>query len=129
MTNDEQKKQEHTRLMHDIGRKLAYKNMNFILEHQNDTLPELTAYLKQCMEDLGHVPAKPEVIGGDLLEYRFGTWERALRSFYSGSVASAKTAPKFENRKIVQEILSQMESTEAKKVESTAPDQSDGGST
>lgn len=128
MTNDEQKKQEHTRLMHAIGRKLAYKNINFILAHQNDTLSELTAYLKACTADLGHVPAKSEVIGGDLLEYRFGTWEKALRSFYSGSIASAKTPPKFENRKIVREILSKMEPTEAKENEPTAPDKSDGGS-
>ena len=34
--------------------------------------------------------AKVEVIGGDYLEYRFGTWRKALGSFYSGSIASSK---------------------------------------
>lgn len=115
MTNEEQqRKQEHTRRMHAIGRKLAYKNIEFILAHQNDTLEELSAYLKDCAQELGHIPARVEVIGGDLIEYRFDSWERAIRSFYSGKITTAKTPPKFENRKIVQELLAQEELLEVK---------------
>lgn len=81
---------------------IARKNTQFILDHQNDTLEQLSAYLKACMEDIGHPPARVEVIGGDFLEYRFESWSKALRSFYSGSVsANIKNPPPFANRKIV----------------------------
>ena len=30
---------------------IARKNTQFILDHQNDTLEQLSAYLKACMED------------------------------------------------------------------------------
>ena len=46
-----------------IERVIAYKNVQFILEHQNDTLEQLSAYLQSCMEDIGHPPAPVEVIG------------------------------------------------------------------
>lgn len=79
---------------------IARKNTQFILDHQNDTLEQLSAYLKACMEDIGHPPARVEVIGGDFLEYRFESWSKALRSFYSGSVsANLKNPPPFANRK------------------------------
>ena len=45
-----------------IERVIAYKNVQFILEHQNDTLEQLSAYLQSCMEDIGHPPAPVEVI-------------------------------------------------------------------
>ena len=32
-----------------IERVIAYKNVQFIIEHQHDTLEQLTAYLKSCM--------------------------------------------------------------------------------
>ena len=57
-----------------IERVIAYKNVQFIIEHQHDTLEQLTAYLKSCMEDIGHPPAMVEVIGGEYIEYRFGSW-------------------------------------------------------
>ena len=87
-----------------IERVIAYKNVQFIIDHQHDTLEQLSAYLKTCMDELGHVPAKVEVIGGDYLEYRFGTWRKALGSFYSGSIASSKNPPPFAARKIVRDL-------------------------
>ena len=85
-------------------RVIAYKNVRFIIEHQNDTLDQLSAYLAKCMDELGHAPAKCEVIGGDYIEYRFGSWQNAIRSFYSGKMATAKNPPAFENRRIVREL-------------------------
>ena len=35
-------------------RVIAYKNVRFIIEHQNDTLDQLSAYLAKCMDELGH---------------------------------------------------------------------------
>ena len=83
---------------------IAQKNTLFILEHQNDTLEQLSAYLQTCMESIGHPPARVEVIGGDYIEYRFGTWQKALRSFYAGKMTEAKNPPPFEDRQIVREL-------------------------
>lgn len=73
-----------------IERVIAYKNVQFIIEHQHDTLEQLTAYLKSCMEDIGHPPAMVEVIGGEYIEYRFGSWQAAIRSFYAGKSQTSK---------------------------------------
>ena len=90
-------------------RVIAYKNVRFIIEHQNDTLDQLSAYLAKCMDELGHAPAKCEVIGGDYIEYRFDSWVNAVRSFFSGRMASAKTPPPFAERQIVRDTLAALE--------------------
>lgn len=94
-----------------VKRIIARKNTQFILDHQNDTLEQLSAYLKACMDDIGHPPTRVEVIGGSFLEYRFGSWTKALRSFYSGSVsANIKNPPSFANRKIVRDLYAALDS-------------------
>ena len=87
-----------------IERVIAYKNVQFILEHQNDTLEQLSAYLQSCMEDIGHPPAPVEVIGADYIIYRFGTWQTAVRSFYSGKMTNIKNPPPVKERKIVRDL-------------------------
>lgn len=90
---------------------IARKNTQFILDHQHDSLEQLSAYLKACMEDIGHPPARVEVIGGDYIEYRFGSWQKALRSFYSGAVSvNLKNPPSFANRKIVRDLYAALDS-------------------
>ena len=107
---EQQRKERQAKLLSAIERKIAYKNIDFIIQHQNDTKDELAAYLKACMEDIGHPPARVEVIGGDFLEYRFESWPKALRSFYSGSVsANHKNPPPFANRKIVRDLYKELE--------------------
>ena len=94
-----------------VERIIAHRNTQFILDHQNDSLEQLSAYLKACMDDIGHPPARVEVIGGAFLEYRFGSWTKALRSFYSGSVsANLKNPPPFANRKIVRDLYAALDS-------------------
>lgn len=83
---------------------IAQKNTLFILEHQNDTLEQLSAYLQTCMESIGHPPARVEIIGGDYIEYRFGTWQKALRSFYAGKMKTAQNPPQFKDRQIVRTL-------------------------
>ena len=85
---------------------IARRNTEFILDHQNDSLEQLSAYLKACMDDIGHPPARVEIIGGDYIEYRFGgEWHKALRSFYDGKVSDhLKHPPAFANRKIVRDL-------------------------
>ncbi len=87
-----------------IERVIAYKNVQFILEHQNDTLEQLSAYLQSCMEDIGHPPAMVEVIGGEYIQYRFGSWQKAIRTFYGGKITNIKNPPHFKNRKIVRDL-------------------------
>ena len=79
-------------------RVIAYKNVRFILEHQNDSLDQLSTYLAKC-----------EVIGGDYIEYRFDSWVNALRSFWNGKTGTSKNPPPFAERKIVQDVLNRRE--------------------
>ena len=89
---------------------IARRNTEFILDHQNDSLEQLSAYLKACMDDIGHPPARVEVIGGAFLEYRFGSWTKALRSVYTGNVSDClKNPPPFSNRKIVRDLCAAVE--------------------
>ena len=63
---------------------ITQRNIEFTLAHQHDSLEELSCYLRQCKQELGHIPAQAEIIGGDLLVLRFGSWVEALN--YSGYV-------------------------------------------
>lgn len=103
---DEQRNQQaqEDRILSGLERGITYKNIQFILAHQNDTREQLTAYLKACMEDLGHAPAKVEVIGGDLIEYRFGSWKKAIGKIYNGKMDTVKNPPAFKDRKIVKDL-------------------------
>ena len=87
-----------------IGRILCHKHIEFALEHQNDSLEQLTEYLKACTDDLGHLPRKCEVIGCEYIAMRFGSWEAALETFCTGSIKSALTPLRVSKRKIVQEL-------------------------
>ena len=105
MTEERQRRVNRERMiLRRVERIIAHQNIQFILEHQNDSLEQLSAYLQACMQKLGHVPARVEVTGGDYIEYRFGSWQNAIRSFYSGKMATAKNPPAFENRRIVREL-------------------------
>lgn len=100
-----------------VERIIARKNTQFILDHQNDSLEQLSAYLKACMEDIGHPPSRVEIIGGDYIEYRFGgEWYKALRTFYDGKASDRlKNPPTFENRKIVRDLCAELEAQEGRR--------------
>ena len=59
---------------------LSKQNVEFVLAHQNDTQQELSQYLARCQAALGRAPARTEVLGGDFIELRFGSWGKALAS-------------------------------------------------
>ena len=80
----ERRMKERTRIV------VTQKNIEYILAHQHDSREELARYLRQCKKELGHIPAQSEVIGGDLLALRFGSWVEALN--YSGYVNCKGTA-------------------------------------
>ena len=92
-----------------IDRILCHKHIEFALEHQSDSLEQLTEYLKACTDDLGHLPRKCEVIGGEFIALRFGSWEAALETFCTGSVKPALTPLRVSKRKIVQELYREQE--------------------
>lgn len=79
---------------------LSKQNVAFVLEHQNDTLEQLSAYLSACMDTLGHVPAWTEVLGGDLIELRFGGWLQALCSHGQTKFNDAQDPPRVQNTQL-----------------------------
>lgn len=125
MHDEEQRQLEEQRrlnarkqlILRRVERIIARRNTQFILDHQHDSLEQLSAYLKACIEDIGHPPARVEVIGGDYIEYRFGgEWYRALRTFYDGKAsANLKNPPTFENRKIVRDLCAELEAQEGRR--------------
>lgn len=100
---EQQSRQDQT-IYSRIERVIAYKNVQFIIKHQSDTLEQLSAYLQSCMEDIGHPPAPVEVIGADYLIYRFGSWQAAIRTFYGGKMTNTKNPPPFKECKIVRDL-------------------------
>ena len=91
---DQDNRALHERRMKERARiVVTQKNIEYILAHQHDSREELARYLRQCKKELGHVPAQSEVIGGDLLALRFGSWATALNHCgyvdYKGPALSA----------------------------------------
>ena len=94
----ERRMKERTRIV------VTQKNIEYILAHQHDSREELARYLRQCKKELGHVPAQSEVIGGDLLALRFGSWVEALNySGYKNCKGTAVSALPLERTAIYQE--------------------------
>ena len=77
--NPDQQDAHTSQILNRVKHIIARKNTQFILDHQHDSLEDLSKYLQACMEDIGHPPARVEIIGGDYIEYRFGSWQKALR--------------------------------------------------
>lgn len=57
---------------------LQKKEDRFALEHKADTDEQLLDYLHRFAKELGHTPNACEIIGGRLIEKRFGDWNRAV---------------------------------------------------
>ena len=94
----ERRMKERTRIV------VTQKNIEYILAHQHDSREELARYLRQCKKELGHIPAQSEVISGDLLALRFGSWVEALNySGYMNCKGTAVSALPLERTAIFQE--------------------------
>ena len=57
---------------------LDAQDLAFEREHAQDTDAQLLCYLAHCINDLGCLPQKKEIVGGGLIEKRFGSWQAAL---------------------------------------------------
>ena len=96
----------HAKKMNEVTRvEISRQNIEFILAHQDDSPEELAKYLRRCQAELGHVPAQSEILGGDLLALRFGSWGNALA--YSGFPVS--TGPAVSNFPLERTALFQAE--------------------
>ena len=102
---DQDNRALHERRMKECTRiVVTQKNIEYILAHQHDSREELARYLRQCKKELGHIPAQSEVIGGDLLALRFGSWVEALNySGYMNCKGTAVSALPLERTAIFQE--------------------------
>lgn len=80
---------------------ISMQNVAFVLEHQNDTLNDLAKYLRSCCAACDHTPTRTEVIGGDYIEYRFGSWKKALQAIGVKNEWVLNAGPrKLENTKL-----------------------------
>ena len=57
---------------------LAQQEQEFRQQHENDTDGQLLEYLRAGACRLHHTPWSGEIVGGKLIQERFGTWSRAL---------------------------------------------------
>ena len=54
--------------------------------------------MRQCKAELGHVPARTEIIGGEYLELRFGSWFNVLKnSGYVDCPGAVNNTPALEH--------------------------------
>ena len=61
-----------------VNETLEAQEQDFAKNRADDSDEQLLAYLQFCAELLGHTPWPREIVGGSLIENRFGSWEKAL---------------------------------------------------
>ena len=57
---------------------LEQQELEFRQQHGEDPDEQLLAYLRTCAFRLHHTPWPGEIAGGQLIQERFGSWNRAL---------------------------------------------------
>ena len=61
-----------------VNEALAAQEQEFTANRSADSDAQLLGYLCFCAGMLGHTPWPREIVGGSLIEKRFGTWQIAL---------------------------------------------------
>ena len=61
-----------------VNETLEAQEQEFAQNRGSDSDEQLLAYLQFCTQLLGHTPWPREIVGGSLIEDRFGTWQTAL---------------------------------------------------
>ena len=61
-----------------VNEALEAQEQEFAQNRGGDSDEQLLAYLQFCAELLDHTPWPREIVGGSLIERRFGTWQAAL---------------------------------------------------
>ena len=57
---------------------LEAQEREFARNRGNDSDEQLLSYLQSCAQHLGHTPWPREIVGGSLIEERFGSWQTAI---------------------------------------------------
>ena len=55
---------------------LHQKQIVFAKEHKEDSNEQLLTYVRQAAEELGFTPNAGEMIGGEYISSRFGSWDQ-----------------------------------------------------
>ena len=61
-----------------VTQALESQEQEFAQLHETDSDKQLLAYLRKCALRLNHTPWPGEIVGGQFIEKRFGTWQQAL---------------------------------------------------
>lgn len=61
-----------------VNQALEAQEQEFAQFHEQDTPQQLLSYLQEQAAVLGHTPWPGEIVGGTVIEKRFGSWQRAL---------------------------------------------------
>ena len=61
-----------------VNEALEAQEQEFAQNRGSDSDEQLLAYLQFCTQLLGHTPWPREIVGGSMIEDRFGTWQTAL---------------------------------------------------
>ena len=61
-----------------VGEALETREREFAASRGADSDEQLLGYLRFCADILGHTPWPREIVGGSLIEARFGSWENAV---------------------------------------------------
>lgn len=61
-----------------VNEALKAQEQEFACNRGNDSDEQLLGYLRFCASLLGHTPWPREIVGGSMIEARFGSWETAL---------------------------------------------------
>ena len=62
-----------------VNEAIETQEQAFAQNRGGDSDAQLLAYLRFCADRLGHSPWPREIVGGNLIGQRFGTWGRALQ--------------------------------------------------
>ena len=61
-----------------VNQALEAQEQEFARNRSGDSDEQLLDYLQFCAKALGHTPWPREIVGGSMIEARFGSWEIAL---------------------------------------------------
>ena len=61
-----------------VNEALEAQEQEFAQNRGSDSDEQLLAYLQFCTQLLGHTPWPREIVGGSMIEARFGSWQMAI---------------------------------------------------
>ena len=96
-----------------VAQAIAEQEQAFREQHETDTDGQLLAYLRACAVSLRHTPWPSEILGGVMIQERFGSWERAV---LLAGLSKPYGSPK-NNLRIQEETERQRECYRKKKAE------------